>query len=77
MLQPIEIEKLRNGTWEIDCPRMTLCQDSEDEPDTYRGGGYIKRTDDGSLSFKLFDAERQLDVKNIFRPKGISGKLIE
>lgn len=77
MLQPDDIRELQNGIWELDCPKMFLRRMSEKDPDTYEGGGYIKRNQDGTLQFKLFDPEKVIDFKNFFRPRGVAGKFIE
>lgn len=76
MLQPAEIEELRNGTWELDCPRMTLRKSAKNGIDVYEGGGYVKRTPDGDLRFKLYSA-RQLNFARIFYSKAKLGQLID
>ena len=76
MLKQSEIQELRDGTWELDCPQMILRRSSESDEDVYEGGGYIKRDQDGGLRFKLY-SERQVDIKSVFRPKGTPGKLID
>lgn len=74
---PVEIEEIKNATWELDCPKMTLQKNSKVEKDLHEGGGYIKRDPDGTLRFKLYSTERPLDLKKIFRSLGTSGKLID
>lgn len=76
LLKITEIEELKNGTWELDCPKMTLCKNSKKDVDVYKGGGYIRREPDGGLRFKLY-SERQLDIARVLNTPGISGKLID
>jgi len=54
LLRAAEIEELRNGTWELDCPIMVLRKSATGGADVYEGGGYVKRTSDGDLQFKLY-----------------------
>jgi len=75
MLQGDEIEKLRDGTLQLDCPVMVLRKSSANDTDVYEGGGYIRRTPDGDLRFRLYSA-RERDLTRVFRSFGVSGQLI-
>lgn len=76
MLQKSEIEQLRNGTWQLDCPNMVLCKNVTNDRDVYEGSGYIRRTSEGDLLLKLY-SKRDIDFARLFRPNGVkSGQLI-
>lgn len=73
------IEALRQGSFEIDCPTMTLKQRKENG-EVCEGSGYIKQDADGRLTYKLYVAcstnstpFRQLEIYSKIRP----GKLFE
>lgn len=49
-----EIEDLRQGILEIDCPKMSLKGQPPKNPCTYKGPGYIKQSLGGQFLFKLY-----------------------
>ncbi len=53
-LSTSDLEQLRQGNWEIDCPEMTLKRRSPDSPVTFSGAGYIKQSGSGHFVFKLY-----------------------
>jgi hypothetical protein len=53
-LSTSELEDLRRGDWELDCPRMILRKRSSKKPATFYGAGFIKQYDDKRFIFKLY-----------------------
>jgi hypothetical protein len=51
-----EIDKLRNGSWELDCSLIRLRPNSPDQ-EAFEGPGYIKNTSDGQILFKLYSTK--------------------
>jgi hypothetical protein len=56
MLRYGEIDKLRNGSWELDCSLIRLRPNSPDQ-EAFEGPGYIKNTSDGQILFKLYSSK--------------------
>ena len=56
MLTYDEIDKLRNGSWELDCSLIRLRPNSPDQ-EAFEGPGYIKNTSDGQILFKLYSSK--------------------
>jgi hypothetical protein len=55
MLSPDEtIEAFRQGTLDFDCKRMVLTQRKRKGGERFIGKGYIRQSDDGTLTFKLY-----------------------
>lgn len=76
MIKEKELEELKNGTWQLDCPNMKLSKKADSSEDVYFGGGYIRRKEDGELSFKLY-SERNVELSNFFGTRSVkSGELI-
>lgn len=53
MLYPNEIKEIKEGLWELDCSNILLTSNSS-ENEIYEGPGYIKRTSNGQISFKMY-----------------------
>jgi hypothetical protein len=49
-----DIEKYMGREFTIDCPRMVLCQNTENPDRVYEGPGSIYQTAEGHLQFKLY-----------------------
>lgn len=76
MIVAKELEELQNGTWQLDCPNMKLSKKADSSEDVYFGGGYIRRKEDGELSFKLY-SERNVELSSFFGTRSVkSGELI-
>jgi hypothetical protein len=65
---------------QIDCRAMTLVQNTSDSAVSYRGKGYIRQTDDDTLTFKLYATETRntdqfADLNRAFGAK--PGKIYE
>ncbi len=75
-----EIEDLRQGILEIDCPKMSLKKQSHKDPCTYKGPGYIKQSLEGQFSFKLYSNQKSMPdeyLKKLFSKEAIkSGQVI-
>jgi hypothetical protein len=56
MLKYGEVDKLRNGSWELDCSLIRLRPNSPDQ-EAFEGPGYIKNTSDGQILFKLYSSK--------------------
>jgi hypothetical protein len=56
MLNYGEIDKLRDGSWELDCSLIRLRPNSPDQ-EVFEGPGYIKNTSDGQIFFKLYSSK--------------------
>ena len=53
------IEAFQSGTLQIDFIELVLVQDTDADPFAYRGPGYIRQTDAGSLTVRLDAVETQ------------------
>jgi hypothetical protein len=51
------IEALQGGTLQIDFIELVLVQNTENEPIEYRGTGYIRQTETGALTVRLYSVE--------------------
>src|SRR5260370_19903661 len=51
------ITALRQRVVQLDCIEMTLVQNADSDPISYKGKGYIRQTDDDRLTFKIFATE--------------------
>jgi hypothetical protein len=51
------VTALREGKFELDCISMELAQNTDQDPIRYKGKGYIRKTLDDRLQFKLFGSE--------------------
>jgi len=74
------VASLKQRKLEIDCVDMTLTQSTNVKPIIYKGKGYIRQTEDDSLTFKLFVFETtNIDGIACFESSLIShaGKLFE
>jgi len=75
-----EIEDLKRGILEIDCPKMYLKGQSLQNPEIYRGPGYIKQSLEGQFSFKLYSNQESKPwkyLKKLFSKEAIkSGQII-
>src|SRR5258708_6933316 len=49
-----EIEALRAGTFELDCPSITFARNSRSKSPSYSGPGSVSQTSEGNLHFKLY-----------------------
>lgn len=49
------IDNFRNGILDVDCKRMVLAQRKENG-ECFEGQGYIRQSDDGTLTFKIYVA---------------------
>jgi len=71
-----ELEELKNGTWQLDCPNMELRKKANSGEDVYLGGGYIRRNEDGELSFRLY-SKRDVEFSHSFGTSSVKpGELI-
>src|SRR4028118_2353492 len=60
-----EVEALRRGAWEIDCPRIAMKRrGGAGAPASLSGAGFIRQTSDRQLFFKLYPARS----KNMAEP---------
>jgi hypothetical protein len=79
MLEKADIESLKNGTWELDCPIMIARGTKHGVEAIYEGGGYIRRASNGNLYFKLYSSQEigATAAKDFFSSSGRTpGKLI-
>jgi hypothetical protein len=61
---------------EIDCFEMALVQNRPDSPVSYKGKGYIRQTENDTLTFKLYASEtKNIDAIRYMRLVADSGRL--
>ena len=53
-LEEPELESLKHGLWEIDCPQVTVKSRSPQNPSTFDGSGFLKQVTSHQLAFKLY-----------------------
>jgi hypothetical protein len=51
------VEAFRGGKLQIDFISLTLVKNTSDNPIKYRGTGYIRQTDDNTLTLQLYSVE--------------------
>jgi hypothetical protein len=70
------IDAFRRGALDIDCKRMVLTRHKEDG-ERFEGQGYIRQSDDGALTFKIYVATHNADPYGHFHEmlNGTAGKL--
>ncbi len=73
-----EIEALREGRFEIDCPQIVLAQNKATNPRLYKGPGAVYQDKKGNLIFKVYAASVEnvnmfSDMQDMFTAQ--SGKL--
>jgi hypothetical protein len=70
------IKALKQLKLEIDCFEMALVQNLPENPVSYRGKGYIRQTENDTLTFKLYASEtKNIDATRYMRAVPHSGKL--
>ena len=70
------IDAFRHGALDIDCKRMVLTRHKEDG-ERFEGQGYIRQSDDGALTFKIYVATHNAEPHSHLREmlSGVAGKL--
>ena len=80
LIRKQEIEDLKRGILEIDCPKMYIESQSPQNPDIYGGSGYIKQSLEGQFSFKLYSNQESMPdeyLKKLFSKEATkSGQII-
>jgi hypothetical protein len=62
------IKALKQLKLEIDCFEMALVQNLPENPVSYRGKGYIRQTENDTLTFKLYASEtKNIDATKYMR----------
>ena len=64
-LEQKDIDAIRDGTWEVQCPTMKLSL--EDESQSYEGSGVMRQDENKRLVFTLVQSSDHPDVGGIFR----------